>query len=72
MDDVTKLYDLLLDYKKQYDQNSEKTKLMVIQNYVIQAYTNVTNAKWQEANKQLTQAEKDYLEIMGEDIKKLK
>ena len=65
MDDVTKLYDLLLDYKKQYDQNSEKTKLMVIQNYVIQAYTNVTNAKWQEANKQLTQAEKDFANLLN-------
>ena len=65
MNDVTKLYGLLLNYKKQYDPDSEDTKLMTIQNYMIQAYTNVTNTKWQEASKQLTQAESDFANLLN-------
>lgn len=65
MNDVTKLYGLLLDYKKQYEPDSEETKLMTIQNYTIQAYTNVTNAKWEEASKELTQAENDFANLLN-------
>ena len=65
MNDVTKLYGLLLDYKKQYEPDSEETKLMAIQNYTIQAYTNVTNAKWEEASKELTQAENDFANLLN-------
>lgn len=65
MNDITKLYSLLLNYKKQYDSDSGDTKLMTIQNYTIQAYTNVTNSKWQEASKQLTQAESDFANLLN-------
>lgn len=65
MNDITKLHSLLLKYKKQYDPDSEKTKLMIIQNYVIQAYTNITNTKWQEASNQLAQAENNFANLLN-------
>lgn len=65
MNDITKLHSLLLEYKKQYNPDSEETKLMTIQNYTIQAYTNVTNTKWQEANENLIQAENDFANLLN-------
>lgn len=58
VDNINKIYQLLLEYRKGYEENSKKINILTIQTDVVSAYANVTNEQWNKAEEKIMEAER--------------
>lgn len=63
--ELADLYKLLPQYRKNYQPNSEETKMLEIQSQVVVSYTSVSNEEWQDAEQYLIQAEQQFSSIIN-------
>lgn len=65
VDEIIKIYELLLTYKKSFDPNSSDTNILTVQSNIVSAYANVTNNKWKQAEEKITEAEKLFANMLN-------
>lgn len=65
MEELVKLYELLPKYAQTYEPEAQKTKMLAIETQVVASYVSVTNEKWQDAATTLTEAEKQFANILN-------
>ena len=65
MESIVKLYQLLPKYSESYKPDSKETNMLKIQSNIVTAYVNVSNDKWQEAQKQLAEASSSFTNLLN-------
>lgn len=65
MESVLNLYQLLPQYSQGYKPDSKETNLLKVQSNIVTAYVNVSNEKWQDAQAQLSEANKQFTNLLN-------
>jgi len=65
MNELIKNYELLLEYQKSCEGDSQKSNLLQIQVKVSSGYVNVTNEKWDEAKRDVKEAEQIFSNVLN-------
>lgn len=65
MTELIKMHELLPKYKESYNKDGQETKILSIVTQVLKGYMNVTVEKWQEAEENLSEAEKQFANILN-------
>ncbi len=65
MDSLTQIYQLLPKYNESFSPESKETKTLKIQSNIVTAYTKVSNGKWEDAQKQLYEANSQFTNLLN-------
>lgn len=65
LEDTAKLYQFLPKYIQGCNQDNKETNIYSIKSGVVTAYVYVTNEKWQEAESQLSETEKQFASLLN-------
>lgn len=65
MEQLAKLHQMLPNYIEGHSNNKQQIDILKILSKVVTAYVGVTNDKWQDAEKELTQAEQDFANMLN-------
>lgn len=57
IDEIVKMYELLMEYTKKCAQDAQKTSLLTIQYNIVSAYAHVTNENWENAATKVQEAQ---------------
>lgn len=65
MEETIKMYQLLPKYSQSYRPDSMETNLLKIKSDIVTSYVNVSGDNWQDAQKQLSSAEKQFTSLLN-------
>ena len=65
MKELLKLYQLLPQYLQSFQPDSQATNIMMISSNIVAAYVNTTADEWEEAGKQLDEAEQKFSNLLN-------